>query len=76
MRLYSRPAAVQSTQDEAAKRTCLSVGYLQGLVEERESVDQKAANALGKLDGTDPKLWLDLQKNYDRWQKSQIPQPR
>jgi len=54
----------------AADKMGLSVRYLQALVEQRESVDQKAAEALGALVGNGPALWLGIQALYDRWQES------
>jgi addiction module HigA family antidote len=56
----------------AAKEMGLSVDYLQGLIEQRESVDQKAADALGGLVGNGPSLWLGIQNLYDRWQESKL----
>jgi addiction module HigA family antidote len=55
----------------AAEKMGLSVEYLQRLVEQRESVDQNAAEALGALAGNGPSLWLGIQSLYDRWQESQ-----
>ena len=51
----------------AAKKMGLGVGYLQALVEERASVDEKAAEALGVLAGNGPSLWIELQALYDQW---------
>jgi antitoxin HigA-1 len=74
MRLVTHPGDILSKYviegrgidiSTAAERSGLSEVYLQGLVDGRESIDQKAADALSKWIGTSAQFWINLQTNYD-----------
>ena len=55
------------TQKEAAKRLRISYARLKELVNGKRQVTPETALRFGRLTGTDPEFWLNLQRAVDLW---------
>lgn len=55
------------TVAQVAKRLAVSRQSVNELVRERRAVSPDMALRLGKLFGTSPQYWLNLQRNVDIW---------
>lgn len=61
---------------EAAKRLRVARSTLSRLLNGRASVTAAMALRLSDAFGTEPRLWLDLQQQYDLWRASRRKRPR
>ena len=61
---------------EAAKRLRVARSTLSRLVNGRASVSALMALRLSDAFGTEPRLWLDLQQQYDLWHASRRKRPK
>jgi addiction module HigA family antidote len=55
------------TQKEAAQRLRISYPRMNEIVKGHRSVTPDTALRLGRLTGTEPELWLNLQQAVDLW---------
>ncbi len=55
------------TQAEAARRMNMPVTRVNELVRGRRGVTARSALRLGRLLGTTPMFWMNLQANWDLW---------
>jgi addiction module HigA family antidote len=58
---------VPMTQAEAARRMNMPVTRVNELVRGRPGVTARSALRLGRLLGTTPMFWMNLQANWDLW---------
>ena len=61
---------------EAAKRLRVARSTLSRLINARAAVTAPMALRLADAFGTDPRLWLDLQQQYDLWHASRQRRPK
>jgi addiction module HigA family antidote len=61
---------------EAAKRLKVARSTLSRLLNGRASFTAAMALRLSDAFGTEPRLWLDLQQQYDLWHASRRKRPR
>ena len=61
---------------EAAKRLRVARSTLSRLLNGRASVSAAMALRLSDAFGTEPRLWLDLQQQYDLWHASRRRRPK
>jgi addiction module HigA family antidote len=61
---------------EAAKRLHVARSTLSRLLNGRASFTASMALRLSDAFGTEPDVWLDLQKQYDLWHASRRPRPK
>lgn len=61
---------------EAAKRLKVARSTLSRLLNARAAVTAPMALRLSDAFGTEPRLWLDLQQQYDLWRASRQRRPR
>ena len=55
------------THAEVAKRLHVSFKSVSALVNERQGISPEMAIRLGRLFGTSPEIWLNLQTAHDLW---------
>ena len=55
------------TQAEAARRMSMPVTRVNELVRGRRGITARSALRLGRLLGTTPMFWMNLQANWDLW---------
>jgi addiction module HigA family antidote len=55
------------TQKEAAERLRISYPRMNEIVNGKRSVTPETALRLGRLTGTEPEFWLNLQQAVDLW---------
>ena len=68
---------IPMSQSEAARRMNLPVTRVNELVRGRRGVTARSALRLGRLLGTTPMFWMNLQANWDLWHAQQDErQPR
>jgi len=67
---YRKPSGI--SQAEAARRMGMSTNRLNEIVAGKRSVTAETAVLFGALSGTDPRLWLSLQVDYDLWHALRI----
>ena len=58
---------IPMTQAEAARRMNIPVTRVNELVRGRRGVTARSALRLGRLLGTTPMFWMNLQANWDLW---------
>jgi addiction module HigA family antidote len=58
---------LRMTQREAAQRLRISYPRMNEIVRGRRSVTPDTALRLGRLTGTEPEFWLNLQQAVDLW---------
>ncbi|MGH9606300.1 MAG: HigA family addiction module antitoxin [Terracidiphilus sp.] len=61
---------------EAARRLKVSRSTLSRLINGRAAVTASMALRLSDAFGTEPRLWLDLQQQYDLWHASRRKRPK
>lgn len=61
---------------EAAKRLHIARSTLSRLLNARAAVTAPMALRLSDAFGTEPRLWLDLQQQYDLWHASRVKRPK
>jgi addiction module HigA family antidote len=54
-------------QSEAARRMGMSVNRLNEIVGKKRPVTPESAVLMAAVSGTDPRLWLHMQADYDLW---------
>lgn len=64
------------SQAEAARRMRLSINRLNELVRGKRGVTPETALRLGRLLGTSPQFWLNLQMMFDLWHAVQAERRR
>jgi addiction module HigA family antidote len=64
------------SQAEAARRMRLSTNRLNELVRGKRGVTPETALRLGRLLGTSPQFWLNLQMTFDLWRALQAERSR
>lgn len=62
---------IPMTQAEAARRMNMPVTRINELVRGRRGVTARSALRLGRLLGTTPMFWMNLQANWDLWRALQ-----
>jgi addiction module HigA family antidote len=62
---YRKPSGI--SQAEAARRMGMSTNRLNEIVAGKRSVTAETAVLFGALSGTDPRIWLHMQADYDLW---------
>lgn len=62
---------IPMTQAEAARRMNMPVTRVNELVRGRRGVTARSAPRLGRLLGTTPRFWMNLQVNWDLWYSQQ-----
>ena len=62
---------IPMSQSEAARRMNLPVTRVNELVRGRRGVTARSALRLGRLLGTTPMFWMNLQANWDLWHARQ-----
>jgi addiction module HigA family antidote len=55
------------SQAEAARRMGMSTNRLNEIVAGKRAVTAETAVLFGAVTGTDPRMWLSLQADYDLW---------
>ena len=75
LKLFLR--GIPMSQAEAARRMNMPVTRVNELVRGRRGVSARSALRLGRLLGTTPMFWMNLQANWDLWHAQQEErQPR
>lgn len=54
-------------QSEAARRMRMTMNRLNEIVKGKRPVTPESAVLMGAVSGTDPRMWLQLQADYDLW---------
>ncbi len=67
---------IPMTQADAARRMNLPVTRVNELVRGRRGVTARSALRLGRLLGTTPMFWMNLQANWDIWHAQQEERQR
>ena len=62
---------IPMTQAEAARRMNMPVTRVNELVRGRRGITARSALRLGRLLGTTPMFWMNLQANWDLWHAQQ-----
>jgi addiction module HigA family antidote len=62
---WRKPSGI--SQAEAARRMGMSTNRLNEIVAGKRSVTAETAVLFGELTGTNPRMWLHLQADYDLW---------
>ncbi len=66
--------ALGMSQEEFARRLDVSRRTVSELLHERRSLSPELAARLGKLLGTSPESWLNMQTAVDLWEVAQHPE--
>ena len=62
---YRKPSGI--SQAEAARRMGMSTNRLNEIVAGKRSVTAENAVLIGALTNTNPRMWLQMQSDYDLW---------